>query len=101
MAAALALAGSAGAQAQEVYVAEPAPAYINPAPYYSPAPPPVVAAPPVVVTPPAVVVAPPAVVAPGPDLAYVPPPAGATVVNPRTGRTCTIEPSGYRWCWTP
>jgi hypothetical protein len=89
MAAALALAGSAGAQAQQVYVAEPAPVYVNPAPYYSPAPPPVV-------------VVPPAVVAPGPDLAYVPPPAaGATVVNPRTGRSCTIEPSGYRWCWTP
>ena len=96
MAAALALAGSAGAQAQEVYVAEPAPVYANPAPYYSPAPPPVV------VAPPPVVVAPPAVVAPGPDLAYVPAPAtGATVVNPRTGRSCTIEPSGYRWCWTP
>jgi hypothetical protein len=51
---------------------------------------------------PPVVVAPPTVVAPGPDLAYVLPPAtGATVVNPRTGRSCTIEPSGYRWCWTP
>jgi hypothetical protein len=23
------------------------------------------------------------------------------IVNPRTGRSCTIEPSGYRWCWTP
>ena len=87
-AAALALMGTTGAQAQ-IYVAEPAPVYVNPAPYYSPAPPPVV-------------VVPPAVVAPGPDLAYVPPPAaGATVVNPRTGRSCTIEPSGYRWCWTP
>jgi hypothetical protein len=67
--AALALAGSSGAQAQ-VYIAEPAP-------------------PPVVVVP-----APPATI-------YVEPAARATVVDPRTGRTCTIEANGYRWCWTP
>jgi hypothetical protein len=67
--AALALAGSSGAQAQ-VYIAEPAP-------------------PPVVVAP-----APPATI-------YVEPAARATVVDPRTGRTCTIEANGYRWCWTP
>ena len=82
---ALALVGSAGAHAQQVYVAEPAPVYVNPAPYYGAAP---------------VVVAP-AYVAP--DYAYVPAPyTGSTViVNSRTGRSCTIEPSGYRWCWTP
>jgi hypothetical protein len=97
-AAALALMGSAGAHAQ-VYVAEPAPAYVNPAPYYAPAP----VAPPVVTAPP-VVVAPPVAVAPGygPDYAYAPSPyTSATVVNPRTGRSCTINADGYRWCWTP
>jgi hypothetical protein len=66
--AALALAGSSGAQAQ-VYIAEPAP--------------------------------PPVVVAPAPPAIYVEPAARVTVVYPRTGRTCTIEASGYRWCWTP
>ena len=81
--AALMLAGSAGAHAQEVYVVAPAPVYVNPAPYYAAAP---------------VVVAPAA-----PDYAYVPAPyAGPTVVvDSRTGRSCRIEPSGYRWCWTP
>jgi hypothetical protein len=83
---ALALAGSTAAQAQ-VYVAEPPPVVVAPSA-------------PVVVAPPApVVVAPPYVAR---DYAYVPAPyAGATVVNPATGRTCTIEPGGYRWCWTP
>jgi hypothetical protein len=42
----------------------------------------------------------PVVVAPPPGI-YIEPSARATVVDPRTGRTCTIEPSGYRWCWTP
>jgi hypothetical protein len=23
------------------------------------------------------------------------------IVNPVTGRWCRIEPTGYRWCWTP
>jgi hypothetical protein len=64
--------GSASTHAQTVYVepgyvAEPAPAYVAPAPG--------------------------AVVVP----AYTRP----VFVNPYTGRTCTIEPSGYRWCWTP
>jgi hypothetical protein len=68
---------SAGAHAQ--VVVEPAPVYVGPAPYYAPAP--------VVVAPPPVVVAP----------AY----AGSVVVNARTGRSCRIEPDGYRWCWTP
>ena len=78
----LALAGASGAQAQ-VYIADPAP-------------PPVVVAP----APPVVVAPAPSVVYPGP--AYVAPAyTGATVVDPRTGRSCTIEPSGYRWCWTP
>ena len=105
-AAALALMGTTGAQAQ-IFVAEPAPVYANPAPYYAPAPvvvaPPVVTAPPSVAVAPPAVAAPPAVVAPGyvaSDYAYVPAP-GATIVNPRTGRSCTIEPGGYRWCWTP
>ena len=84
--AALALVGSTGAKAQVVYLAEPGPIYVNPAPYYAPAP--------VVVAPARRYVA--------PDYAYVPEPyAGSTVVDYRTGRTCTIEPSGYRWCWTP
>jgi hypothetical protein len=35
--------------------------------------------------------------------AYAAAPAygGATVVDGRTGRSCTIKPDGYRWCWTP
>jgi hypothetical protein len=74
---ALALVGSTAAQAQ-VYVAEPAPVVVAPSA-------------PVVVAPPY-----------ARDYAYVPAPyAGSTVVNPRTGRTCTIQPSGYEWCWTP
>jgi hypothetical protein len=82
---ALALVGSTSAQAQGVYLTAPAPAYVYPAP--------------VVVAPAAPVVVAPA----APDYAYVEAPyAGSTVVvNPRTGRSCTIEPSGYRWCWTP
>jgi hypothetical protein len=86
---AVALAGSTGAYAQGVYVAEPAPVPY-PAPYDTAAP--------VIVTP----VPPPAYVGPGYDYAYAPAPySGATVVDPRTGRWCSIEPSGYRWCWTP
>jgi hypothetical protein len=88
----LALVASTAAQAQ-IYVAEPAPVVVAP-------PAAMVVAPsaPVVVAPPApVMVVPPYVAG---DYAYVPAP-GATVVNPRTGRTCTIEPSGYQWCWTP
>ena len=84
--AALILMGSAAAQAQGVYVETPATVYVNPAP-------------PVVVAPPgSVVVAPTA-----PDYAYAPAPQpGPTVVvDSRTGRSCTVEPSGYRWCWTP
>jgi hypothetical protein len=26
---------------------------------------------------------------------------GAAVIDARTGRSCTIKPDGYRWCWTP
>jgi hypothetical protein len=103
-AAALALMGTAGAHAQ-IFV-EPAPAYV-----YSPAPtvvaptvaPPTVVAP--TVAPPTVVaptVAPPTVVAPAYGAyAYVPAPTGSVVVNARTGRSCRVEPDGYRWCWTP
>jgi hypothetical protein len=80
---ALALAGSTGAHAQGVYLAEPAPVYVAPAPYY--------AAPPVVVAP-----APPAVYA-EPGYVYGEP----YIVDPRTGRWCRIESNGYRWCWTP
>jgi hypothetical protein len=84
--AAVALAGASAAPAQ-IYVADP------------PLPPPVVYAPPVVVAPPPVYVAP---GYGGPYAApYGAPYAGATTVNPYSGRTCTIEPSGYRWCWTP
>jgi len=69
--AALALVGSGGAYAQGVYIAEPAPVIVTPAP----------------------------------SAVYVEPgysqSAGVTVIDPRTGRRCTMEPSGYRWCWTP
>ena len=86
--AAVALVGSTGAHAQGVYVAEPAPAYVYPAPYYAGAP--------VVVAPAPRYVAP--YVGPIDDYAYAP---ERYIVNYRTGRWCTIESSGYRWCWTP
>ena len=79
-AAALALVGlAAGAHAQ--VIVETAPGYVSPAPYdaYARAP--------------VVVTVPPVVVAPG----Y----SSSVVVNPRTGRSCRIEPDGSRWCWTP
>ena len=83
--AAVALVGSTGAHAQGVYVAEPAP------PYYAGAP--------VVVAPSPRYVAPYATyVEPVDDYAYAP---ERYIVNYRTGRWCTIEPNGYRWCWTP
>jgi hypothetical protein len=88
-AAALVLLAPAVTHAQ-VFVAEPAPVYVAPAPTYSTAP--VVVAPPAVVAPP---------VAVGPAYATPPVYGGTTVVNARTGRACTIEPDGYRWCWTP
>jgi len=104
----LALAGPTGAHAQEVYLEEPsyavtpAPVYVNPAPYYAGAP---------VIIAPTPYPAGPAIVAPAPTYVtprynygyvYVPSPyTSATVVNSYTGRRCTIEPSGYRWCWTP
>jgi hypothetical protein len=101
-AAALVLLGSAGAYAQ-VFVAEPAPVYVTPAPTYSPAP--VYVAPAPTYSPAPVVVAPPAVVAPPPAVgsAYAAAPlySGSTIVDARTGRSCTIKPDGYRWCWTP
>ena len=87
-AAALVLLGSVGAHAQ-VVIEEPAPVYVAPAPVYSP--PPVVVAPPAVVLPPAV----------GSAYAAAPAYGGATVLDGRTGRSCTIKPDGYRWCWTP
>jgi len=45
----------------------------------------------------------PVVVAPAPyGGAYVPGPyPGSVVVNPYTGRWCTYQPDGWRWCWTP
>ena len=50
--------------------------------------------------PPAIVVKP--VPAPGIVVAPAPPgPPGAVVVNPYTGRWCTMEPSGWRYCYTP
>jgi hypothetical protein len=86
-AAALALMGTAGARAQ-IFV-EPAPAYV-----YSPAP--------TVVAPPVLPPTAPTVVAPAYGAyAYVPPPTGSVVTNPRTGRSCRVEPDGYQWCWTP
>ena len=50
-------------------------------------------APPVVVKP---AKAPRVVVAPTP-----PGPPGAVVVNPYTGRWCTMDPTGWRYCYTP
>jgi len=50
-------------------------------------------APPVVVKP---AKAPRVVVAPTP-----PAPPGAVVVNPYTGRWCTMDPTGWRYCYTP
>jgi hypothetical protein len=92
-----------GQPAQDPYYGQPAPApYSAPGPYYAePAPAPyygpgpaVVAPAPVVVAPAPVVVAPAAgYVEPGYDQPYI--------VDYRTGRSCRIEPSGYRWCWTP
>jgi len=35
------------------------------------------------------------------DAIPVEPGASATVTDPATGRTCTIQPNGYHWCWTP
>jgi hypothetical protein len=72
-AAALAL-GSACAHARAIYVG-PAPVYVAPAPTV--------------------------VVAPAPGVVVAPAYSRSVVVNPYTGRTCTIEPTGYRWCWTP
>jgi hypothetical protein len=87
--AALALAASSGAHGQAVYLEEPAPVYVEPAPY---------AAAPVVVAPAQPYVAP----APLAAYAYVPQPyTGATVVNPVTGRWCRTESNGYQFCWTP
>jgi hypothetical protein len=77
---ALVLVGVTGAYAQIVY---PGPLY----PGYT--------APPVVVAP----LPPPIVVAPSPYIAESYP--YSAIVNPYTGRWCTFEPSGYRWCWTP
>jgi hypothetical protein len=72
-----------GVAATGAYVGAPAPApYYGPAVGYGPGPAP----------------------APhyGPVAAgYGPGPGGAIVVNPVTGRSCTTEPSGFQWCWTP
>jgi hypothetical protein len=33
---------------------------------------------------------------------YAPGPVpGSVVVNAYTGRWCTLQPDGWRWCWTP
>jgi hypothetical protein len=115
--AALALVGSAAAQAQgaDLYVVDPyvpaprvyvaPPAYVVPPAYVAPR---VYVAPPVVVAPaPGYAVAPPPTyVVPRDDYAYAPPayvapPAGYVTVDAVTGRRCTIKPDGYRWCWTP
>jgi hypothetical protein len=42
----------------------------------------------------------PAVAVGGPGYGPGPYP-GSVIVNPATGRWCTFEPSGWRWCWTP
>jgi len=86
--AALTLVGVTAASAQVVYY--PYGYYGAPYPYsYYGAPYP--AAPPVVVAP-----------APAPYAGAIPGPVpGSFVVNPYTGRWCTFQPDGYRWCWTP
>jgi hypothetical protein len=120
--AALVLSGVTAAQAQvyveEGYVAPPV--YVAPSPYVAPtvvAPAPYVAAPATVVAPArrylrvapaATVVAPAATVVEPPAYeaygyappAYTAPASGYTVVE-YGGRRCTVEPSGYRYCWTP
>jgi hypothetical protein len=99
-----------GQPVQDPYYGQPAPTpYAAPGPYYAePAPAPYYGPGPAVVAPAPVVVAPaPAVVAPAPVV--VAPVAGyvepgydqSYIVDYRTGRSCRIEPSGYRWCWTP
>jgi hypothetical protein len=84
---AFALVGVSSANAQIVY---------PDAPYFSGYLPPVVVAP---ATP--VVVAPPPYGTPYVTAPYAAPYPYAGVVNSYTGRWCSYEPSGYRWCWTP
>lgn len=89
-----------------VYFSGPGPVYLTPAPSQDGAPPEIYAAEPNS----------PAVAAPAAPAATMPAPAGmpdrsnafvpnatsATVVDPATGRRCTIQASGgYQWCWTP
>ncbi len=102
--AALAVVASTGAHAQGVYIAAPAPGYVEPAPYaaapvvVAPAPAPYAAAAPVVVAPAQPYVAP----APLAAYAYAPQPyTSARIVNPVTGRWCRTEWTGYQFCWTP
>jgi hypothetical protein len=78
----LALLGSSAAHAQWGY-GPPLAVPPYPAPYYN--------------------VAPPVVVVPAPPMQYVVPGPypGSVVVNEFTGRWCTFQPNGYRWCWTP
>jgi hypothetical protein len=35
------------------------------------------------------------------DAVEIEPGLSATVVDPATGRRCTISTSGYHWCWRP
>jgi hypothetical protein len=82
--AALVLVGATGAHAQIVYPGPLYPGYLAPPVFVAPVPPPIVVAPPPY------------------GMGYIPEayPYSA-VVNPYTGRWCTFEPSGYRWCWRP
>ncbi len=87
----------------QVYFSGPGPVYLTPAPTEDGAPPEAYAAEPAAAAPPAPG---PGVAAPGvmPDQsnAFVPNATSATVVDPATGRRCTIQASGgYQWCWTP
>jgi hypothetical protein len=90
---------AAGAAAAGAYYADPY-AEPAPAPYAEPAPAPYYAEPA-----PAPYYGPgPAVVVPAPAAGYVEPGyeyGQRYIVDYRTGRWCTIESSGYRWCWTP
>src|SRR5882724_9688997 len=43
----------------------------------------------------------PAVTDGGSGYGYGPGPSSYVTVDPVTGRQCTIEPSGWHWCWRP
>ena len=88
-----------------VYFSGPGPVYLTPAPTEDGAPPEAYAAEPAL---PAAALPAAAPNVPAPDgtpyqaNAFVPNATSATVVDPETGRRCTIQArGGWQWCWTP